>query len=55
MSIESLNSIGEPKKFTWCRGCESVQISNNLKHDKELKLIGYEGGPPDISTNVGLL
>ena len=40
MSIESLNNIDEPKKFTWCRRCETVQISNNLKHDKELKLIG---------------
>jgi hypothetical protein len=40
MPIASLNSIDDSKKFTWCGGCESVQISNNPKHDRELKLIG---------------
>jgi len=44
MPIESLNSIDDSKRYTWCGGCETVQMwngpSNNVKHDNELKLIG---------------
>ena len=38
MPIESLNN-DKIERFTWCSGCESVQRTNNIKHDKELKLI----------------
>ena len=40
MPIQSINNLDESKIFTWCKGCDTLQIVDRIKHDNQLRLIG---------------